>query len=213
MEKVSIAPKRSSILKYMYPQLSLLILAAVINAPSYVQAARVLPVFTDQWYEQATAIKRDSCYVTYWNYRNKADKTTLLNAFYNSLPMRSCFWTQPSCLASGTPQKPTDFPSDSLDDYNKVVPKTEYCASYCINGKGETIDRAYYTIHPSYRCPQDTAIELTSEGPRAYCATEPGVCGADVVGRDLLYSEWDPRRLFGHVGLAGILVRTVKCWR
>lgn len=161
-----------------------------------------MPEFANQWYDSTEGNPTfNSCYIPQFNYHFKAiSKDSLIEEFAANLPQHdSCRWlNQPPITI---PQMvPDDFPTSNGDYYEvskpNDAPKVEMWNFYCQDNNNQIIDSAVLFTKPTYRCPRNTAIKNSEYG--RFCSTEPGVCMADVVGRNLDYPGlgW-----LGHTGL------------
>ena len=95
---------------------------------------------------------------------------------------------------------PDDFPISPTGYYESITahpdsPQVAYWMFFCLDNNNHEIDSSYL-LRSLPIAVQNTAIKNSEYG--SFCSTEPGVCMADVVGRDFNIPNFG---WVGHIGL------------
>jgi len=165
-----------------------------------VYAEKVDPVFMEEWYQNATFKKVDSCLQYQYNYINKTDsKALLISTLFADLPKHNnCTWQDPVFVYYQQNGIPNDFPYsvafNEMLSKNPDSPKPEFWASYCVHKNGSKVFTELKQVIPSYSCPKGSRYDRDI----GYCTTTPPACFADVAGRDLGIPGMSN---IGHIGM------------
>ena len=175
--------------------LSILLFSLTCTAKTYA------PIFTGNWYTQATFESQDSCYQDgyhYTNYGSGPDQLYASKVLSDLSEHSDCQWGKVFLTAKNN-QRPVDFLGtyQQWRDMRSTTATAETWQRDCLNQKKTIIDSTSTMIWPSYACPTGTHYGL--ENGTFSCTDAPLACSADIVGRDIVWSNFP--KLFGHVGL------------
>ena len=188
-------------MKFVFSKKIILIFLSTLATSLDLLSKKVLPEFANEWYDRTEDIKRDSCWIPHFQYHLKAsNKDVIVEDFIAHLPQhKDCQWLNRGPVTA--PMVPDDFPISPTGYYEILrahpdSPQVAYWMFFCLDNNNHEIDQATLLTQPTYRCPKATAIKNSEYG--SFCSTEPGVCMADVVGRDFNIPNFG---WVGHIGL------------
>ncbi len=169
------------------------------NTISYGDTVR--PIFSNYWFSSPPASYRDSCNNDAYEYQEMSDSPESIAVKILSNPPEdsSCQWGGVFNAKERISEKPISFPGTSKDwetilrEDSSVLP-LKYGRS-CLNKNGQEVRVIETIINPIYFCPPGSR---NSDG-EVGCVTNPNLCDADVLGRDLKSKNFS---YLGHVGLA-----------
>lgn len=170
-------------------------------------ASHVLPVFSGEWYTQATyQVTDDGCLRGNYSYENEKSGSAkeVASVLLENVSKRpDCEWRDAKCIYKTTSNPPDDFIGSAADWIiisNDIGIQT--WGRDCVSVKGDVLDNSYVTIQPKYICPEGSRYTLKPTVNIDGCEIQPDTCLGDVAGRRLRLG--DNTTVLGHVGITGI---------
>lgn len=182
-----------------------IIAAIVIYAISpTIFAQHVLPSFSATWFLNSALLFLDSCGQAHYSHDVEAKGDAMAAAakfLANPPPHTDCTWQNHKLVATYN-DMPGDFVGTVID-WNTLLAShspqlIQKWQRDCINNQGKTIDSISIVMQPSYQCTNSRFSLADEDDFRIGCSTHPGVCVADLVGRDMDSQQF---KSLGHVGL------------